>query len=127
MFLWISGHDRVMLDIVGRLIGLLVLLVVLYAIITQPVSSAAMVRSGLTSLSSAGTSLTHFTSSVVTGNSSYSRSSSSSSTGGTYRVRSGDTLSSIAAAHGTSVSALAARNGIANSSHIVVGQRLSLG
>ena len=112
----------------GRVIGVVVLLVVLYAIVTQPLTSASMVRSGLDGLASAGTSMIQFVSSVASGTSSGSVSSTSSiSSTGTYVVRSGDTLSSIAAAHGTSASALAARNGISDADHIVVGQRLSLG
>ena len=41
-----------------------------------------------------------------------------------YVVRRGDTLGSIAARYGTSVSTLAAINGIANPNHIYVGQHL---
>lgn len=44
-----------------------------------------------------------------------------------YTVRSGDTLSHIAARYGTSVGALAARNKIANPNLIQVGQRLVIG
>ncbi len=44
--------------------------------------------------------------------------------GGSYTVRAGDTLSSIAARHGTTVSALAAANNIANPNLIRVGQVL---
>jgi N-acetylmuramoyl-L-alanine amidase len=47
--------------------------------------------------------------------------------GGNYLVRSGDTLSSIAARTGTSVSALARANGIADPNVIVAGTRLRLG
>lgn len=43
-----------------------------------------------------------------------------------YEVRPGDTLSHIAARHGTSVSALAAANGLGNPDRIYVGQRLRL-
>jgi membrane-bound lytic murein transglycosylase D len=43
-----------------------------------------------------------------------------------YTVRRGDTLSSIAARHGMSVSELAALNDLRNSNHIRVGQRLRL-
>src|SRR3954468_4729251 len=52
-----------------------------------------------------------------------------SGTGGTqtYTVRSGDTLSGIAARFGTSVAALAARKGSANPNMIYVGQRLTVG
>ncbi|MEU8889616.1 N-acetylmuramoyl-L-alanine amidase [Streptomyces sp. NPDC048442] len=50
------------------------------------------------------------------------------STGGadTYRVRPGDTLSEIAAAHGTTVAKLARLNGIENPDHIRVGQTIKL-
>jgi LysM repeat protein len=46
---------------------------------------------------------------------------------GSYTVQSGDTLGSIAAAHGTTVAALAAVNGLANPNLIYRGQVLSLG
>lgn len=47
--------------------------------------------------------------------------------GGTYTVRSGDTLSGIAARYGTTVAALAAANGIANPNLIYVGQVIRVG
>lgn len=47
--------------------------------------------------------------------------------GGTYIVQRGDTLFSIARRYGTTVSALAAANGIRNPSLIYVGQRLWVG
>jgi LysM repeat protein len=50
----------------------------------------------------------------------------STATGGTYTVRRGDTLSSIARRHGTTVTHLASLNGIANPSLIHVGQVLRL-
>lgn len=46
--------------------------------------------------------------------------------GGTYRVRAGDTLSSIARRYGTSVQAIAQANKIGNSSTLQVGQRLTI-
>jgi LysM repeat protein len=49
---------------------------------------------------------------------------SSGSASGTYTVLSGDTLSSIALRHGTTVSALVRANGLANANTIYVGQRL---
>ena len=54
-----------------------------------------------------------------------SKSTSQAATGGSvYVVRRGDTLGSIAARYGTSVSALMAANGIRNPNRIYVGQRL---
>lgn len=50
-----------------------------------------------------------------------------SPTGSIYIVQRGDTLSRIAARFGSTVSALAARNGLANPNLIWVGQRLSIG
>lgn len=47
--------------------------------------------------------------------------------GGAYVVQPGDTLGRIAAAHGTSVSALARANGIANPDRIFAGQSLRMG
>jgi LysM repeat protein len=44
--------------------------------------------------------------------------------GGTYTIRSGDTLSSIAARHGTTVTAVVRANGLTNANHIYPGQRL---
>jgi LysM repeat protein len=46
------------------------------------------------------------------------------STGGTYTVRAGDTLSSIAARNGTTVNAIIKANGLANANYIYAGQRL---
>lgn len=51
-------------------------------------------------------------------------SAGTTTTGGTYTVRRGDTLSSIAARHGTTVSALMTANGLANANYIYAGQRL---
>lgn len=44
----------------------------------------------------------------------------------TYTVRRGDTLSSIAARHGITVRELASLNGLSNTNHIRIGQRLRL-
>lgn len=44
----------------------------------------------------------------------------------TYIVKKGDTLSAIAAKHGTSVSALVSANGIKNPDRISVGQRINI-
>ena len=49
-----------------------------------------------------------------------------SSTGGTYVVRPGDTLSKIAVRHGVSISRLAAVNGLRTNSWVYTGQRLSI-
>ncbi|ATO55907.1 LysM peptidoglycan-binding domain-containing protein [Loigolactobacillus coryniformis] len=48
------------------------------------------------------------------------------SSGSTYTVQSGDTLSGIAAKYGTSVSALASLNGISNADYIYIGQKLTV-
>jgi LysM repeat protein len=45
-------------------------------------------------------------------------------TGGTYTVRPGDTLSSIATRHSTTVSAIMQANGLANANYVYAGQRL---
>lgn len=50
----------------------------------------------------------------------------SPATGGSYRIRPGDTLGGIAARNGIGVSALAALNGIADPNRIAVGRVLSL-
>ncbi len=49
-----------------------------------------------------------------------------SSGGGSYTVRSGDTLGAIAARHGTSVGALARANGISDPNVLAVGRRLTV-
>lgn len=45
---------------IGRVLGILLLLVVLYAVITQPQASASMTRNGMGHLGAAGTSLATF-------------------------------------------------------------------
>ena len=64
----------------------------------------------------------------VTGTSSstITTTSSTSSTSGSYTVKSGDSLSAIAAAHGLNWKTLAAKNNIASPYVIYVGQQLSL-
>ena len=57
-------------------------------------------------------------------NKGYSSSGGSSST--TYTVKSGDTLSEIAAKYGTTTSALASANGISNPNKIYVGQKIKI-
>jgi resuscitation-promoting factor RpfA len=49
------------------------------------------------------------------------------SSGGSYTVASGDTLSDIAAAHGTTAQAIAQHNGIANPDVLTPGQKLTVG
>jgi LysM domain len=111
----------------GRLFGVLVLIAVLYAIFTQPLTSAAVARSGGSALASAGSSLTQFVSALTTGSTSTETAASTTGTTGSYTVRRGDTLSKIAGAHGTTAGTLAARNGLSNPNRITVGQRLSMG
>lgn len=114
------------------MVGILVVVLVLYAIISQPLTSAATVRSAGAALASAGTSLIAFFEGVAPGGSTGSSVSRSSSTGTstsgttTYTVRSGDTLSSIAARYSVTPAALAARNDIADPDLIRPGQRLSV-
>ncbi|MDI6503170.1 LysM peptidoglycan-binding domain-containing protein [Leuconostoc suionicum] len=55
-----------------------------------------------------------------------SSSTASASAASTYTVQSGDNLSTIAAAHGTTSAALASLNGISNPNYIYVGQVLKL-
>jgi LysM repeat protein len=115
----------------GRVVGILVLVLVLYAIISQPLTSAAMVRGGGSALQEAGTSMIQFLRGVAPSGGSSSSSASTareSSSDGTssYTVRSGDTLSSVAARYSVSPATLAARNDLADADLIVPGQRLSL-
>src|SRR5690606_30592767 len=53
-------------------------------------------------------------------------SGSGSASAGSHTVKAGDTLASIAARYGTTVSALASANGITNPNLIVVGRSLQL-
>ncbi len=62
----------------------------------------------------------------VTGSSSATTKTNTSNSSSTYTVKSGDTLSGIAAKYGTSVSKLASLNGIKNTNLILVGQSLRL-
>ena len=50
----------------GRLVGLLVLVLVLYAVISQPVQMASSTRDGMGHLMDAGTRMTQFMSELVT-------------------------------------------------------------
>jgi LysM repeat protein len=116
---------------VGRVVGILVVVLVLYAIVSQPLTSAAMVRGGGNALQEAGTSMIQFVRGVApsrgsSGSGSASSSGSAGSSAGSYTVRPGDTLSSIASRYSVSTATLAARNDIADADRIVPGQRLSL-
>nr|WP_252895013.1 LysM peptidoglycan-binding domain-containing protein [Liquorilactobacillus satsumensis] len=73
-----------------------------------------------------GQQLTVSGSSSNSSSSSNNSSTSSSTTSGSYTVKSGDTLSAIAAANGTTVSKLVTANGISNEDYIYVGQKLTL-
>ena len=116
----------------GRLVGPVALILVLYAILTQPLTSGATARSGGAALGSVGFSPGAFVSSVAAGSSGGTTSSSrvaatsSEVAPGPYQVRPGDTLSTIAASHGTSASRIAARNDLSDLNHIHPGQRLTL-
>ena len=117
---------------IGRVVGVLALVLVLYAIITQPLTSASMARAGGSELAEAGTSVRQFLTSLdfngSPGSSSESRTSTrSGTTASSYTVRPGDTLSSIAARQGTTADALADRNGLADADRIRPGQELELG
>jgi len=50
---------------IGRVLGILLLIVVLYAVITQPQASASMTRNGMGHLGAAGTSLATFMTALV--------------------------------------------------------------
>ena len=94
-----------------------------------PVCSA---KGGSSSSSSSGSSSSGSTTSSktkpveATTTSQASGASSTASTGGTYTVVSGDTLSDIAAAHGTTAQSVAQANGIANADAISPGQQLAM-
>jgi LysM repeat protein len=112
---------------VGRLVGVLAVVVVLYALVTQPQNSANVARDGGSALGSVGSSLAQFVSSVAGGTlSNISSGFRSPTTDSAYTVRPGDTLSTIAATHATSPGALATRNGITDPNRINPGQQLSL-
>jgi hypothetical protein len=63
----------------GRVIGIIIGLVVLFAIISNPVGSAQTTRNGLSNLAAAGEQVTEFLSSVVTNVSVNTTSNSSTS------------------------------------------------
>ncbi|WP_305058797.1 LysM peptidoglycan-binding domain-containing protein [Actinomycetospora soli] len=112
----------------ARIVGLVVLVVLLVAVISEPANSAATVRSGGRALGEAGSSLGAFVSSVTSGWGSSSRASLATDEDGvgSYTVRPGDTLSSIAARYRVEVSTLADRNDLADADLIRPGQRLSV-
>ena len=113
------------------MVGVLALILVLYAIITQPLTSASTARSAGSGLAEAGTSVRQFLTSLdfngPSGGSSESEETTrTSTTASSYTVRPGDTLSSIAARQGTTAGALADRNGLADADRILPGQELEL-
>lgn len=67
---------------VGRVLGILVLIVVLYAVITQPTQSAATTREGMGHLADAGSSMTQFMSALGDGDGSATASDGSTTSGG---------------------------------------------
>ena len=95
-----------------------------------PVCSA---KGGSSSSSSSGSSSSGSTKSsetkpveATTTSKASGASASTASAGGAYTVVSGDTLSDIAAAHGTTAQSVAQRNGIANADAITPGQQLAM-
>ena len=76
----------------GRVIGIIIGLIVLFAIISSPQTAAANTRDAASGLASAGQQVTQFLSSVVNNvavNTTSSSSSSSSSSGRTYTTPDG--------------------------------------
>jgi LysM repeat protein len=63
---------------------------------------------------------------IISGGSANSGSTPATGTAGTYTVRAGDTLASIAYRHGTTVWAIANANGLANPNYIFPGQKLRI-
>lgn len=112
----------------GRVIGVLAVVLVLYAVVTAPVTAAATARYGGSALASAGTTLSEFVHSLAVGNSrgAVSVTSGRGTAASTYTVRRGDTLSGIATEHDTSAAVLSARNGLADPDDIRPGEHLSL-
>lgn len=112
---------------VARIVGLVVLIFLLVTVISEPVNSAAMARSGGAALGSAGSSLGEFVSSLTSGASSGSDTSDAGgTTASSYTVRPGDTLSRIATVHATTIDRLAASNDIDDPDLIAPGRELSL-
>ena len=75
---------------VGRVIGLLVLVVVLYSIITQPSQSAATTREGAGHLADAGSSVTVFLTELTGGSSADMTTTSQTDSTPTGGVQAGD-------------------------------------
>lgn len=63
---------------------------------------------------------------ILSGGSASSGSAPTTGTAGTYTVRAGDTLASIAYRHGTTVWAIANANGLANPNYLYPGQKLRI-
>ncbi|WP_180367458.1 LysM peptidoglycan-binding domain-containing protein, partial [Oenococcus oeni] len=93
-------------------------------------SGTVVATTGSTSTSTSSTSSATSSSASSAASSASSVSSSSSSTSSSsksYTVASGDTLTSIAKAYGTTVSAIATANNISNPDYIYVGEVLTIG
>ncbi|WP_433800006.1 LysM peptidoglycan-binding domain-containing protein [Actinomycetospora sp. CA-084318] len=112
----------------ARIVGLVVLVVLLVAVISEPANSAATARAGGRALGEAGSSLGSFVSSVTSGWGSSGRPSlaAEEADGGSYTVRPGDTLSSIASRYRVEVSTLVRRNDLVDADLIRPGQRLTV-
>ena len=78
---WCSGLDRVMLVGVRRVLLGVVVVLVLYAVITQPQGTAAMTRSGAGHVMTMGHSLTQFMTALSAGQGTTSGRSGSASSG----------------------------------------------
>ncbi len=96
---------------------------------TSSTSSSSSAASSATSssTSSATSDSSSAASSATSSSTSSASSSSTSSSSKSYTVASGDTLTSIAKAYGTTVSAIATANNISNPDYIYVGEVLTIG
>ncbi|KMQ38474.1 peptidoglycan-binding protein [Oenococcus oeni] len=90
-------------------------------------SSSAASSATSSSTSSATSDSSSAASSATSSSTSSASSSSTSSSSKSYTVASGDTLTSIAKAYGTTVSAIATANNISNPDYIYVGEVLTIG
>ncbi|OIL89814.1 peptidoglycan-binding protein [Oenococcus oeni] len=90
-------------------------------------SSASSAASSASSVSSSSATSSSASSAASSASSVSSSSSSTSSSSKSYTVASGDTLTSIAKAYGTTVSAIATANNISNPDYIYVGEVLTIG